>query len=84
MEQQGNEKIAVIQTPYSVVPNAPNLLERFAGATTDIQYIVHQGFTNFNSTYWVGANAVLRKEAIDDVAIEEEERGYKIRKFIKD
>lgn len=84
MEQQGNEKIAVIQTPYSAVPNAPTLLERAAGATTDIQYIVHQGFTNFKSTYWVGANAVLRKTALDDIAIEEEERGYRINKFIQD
>jgi cellulose synthase/poly-beta-1,6-N-acetylglucosamine synthase-like glycosyltransferase len=45
---QEDPKIAVTQTPYSAFPGAPGLLERIAGATTDIQYIVHQGFTRFN------------------------------------
>ena len=38
-----------------------------AGATTDIQYIIHQGFTEYDATFWVGANAVLRKTALDDI-----------------
>ena len=33
------------------------MLERIAGATTDIQYVIHQGFTAYGATFWVGANA---------------------------
>ena len=67
MEQPGNERIAVIQTPYSAFRGAGTRLERIAGATTDIQHIVHQGLTHFDATFWVGANAVIRKRALDDI-----------------
>jgi hypothetical protein len=60
------------------------MLERMAGATTDIQYLIHQGFTAYNATFWVGANALLRKSALDDICTEHEERGYRIRKYIHD
>ena len=56
------------QTPYSAFPGARGPLERLAGATTDMQYIVHQGFTQHQATYWVGANALLRKAALEDIA----------------
>lgn len=82
--QQGNERVAVVQTPYIAIPNAPGALERIAGATTDMQYIVHQGFTWSDATFWVGANALLRKAALDDIRIEEEERGYIVSKYIQD
>ena len=68
MKQADNERVAVAQTPYNTIPNAPGLLERIAGATTDIQYIIHQGFTAHNATYWVEANALVRKVALDDIA----------------
>ncbi|MDV6234914.1 glycosyltransferase family 2 protein [Leptospira ellisii] len=78
------ERIAVAQTPYSSVPGAPNSLERMAGATTDIQYQIHQGFTYFGATFWVGANAMLRYRALLDICTVHEERGFKIRKYIQD
>lgn len=84
MERPGNERIAVAQTPYSAVPGSPVLLERVAGATTDLQHIVHQGTTRFNGTYWVGANALLRKRALDDIREVSEERGFPIVRFIQD
>ena len=31
IEQPGNERLAVVQTPYSAIPNAPNAMERTAG-----------------------------------------------------
>ena len=58
--------------------------ERTAGATTDIQYLVHQGFTCFNATFWVGANALLRKEALEDIATYDVERGFPITRYIQD
>lgn len=84
MIQPGNKRVAVAQTPYSTIPDAPGILERVAGATTDIQYIIHQGFTAYNATYWVGANALIRKAALDDIAQAEYERGFPIIRYIQD
>ncbi len=84
MEQKGNERIAVIQTPYNYIHDSPKIIEHIAGATTDIQYIIHQGFTYFDATYWVGANALLRKSALFDIKETFEERGYKMNRFIQD
>ncbi len=84
MCKPGNERLAVVQTPYNTIPGAPGLLERIAGATTDIQYLVHQGFTNFRATYWVGANALLRMSALRDIAEVMDERGHAVPVFIQD
>lgn len=84
MEQPENMRVAIAQTPYSAVPGTPNLLERVAGATTDIQHIIHQGFTAFSATYWVGANAMLRRAALEDICEYEEERGYRVAKYVQD
>jgi cellulose synthase (UDP-forming) len=77
-------RLAVAQTPYSTHPAAPGLLERCAGAQTDLQYLVHQGFTYFGATYWVGANALLRTEALRDIRYTTVERGFKVPVFIQD
>ncbi|RJQ46298.1 MAG: glycosyl transferase [Gammaproteobacteria bacterium] len=84
MQQPGNERLAVAQTPYSVIPGAPGLLERIAGATTDIQCLLHQGFTAYDATYWVGANALLRVSALRDIVCDDSERGFPVKKFIQD
>jgi cellulose synthase (UDP-forming) len=84
MESPGNEDVAVAQTPYSAVPGARSALEQMAGATTDMQYIVHQGFTHHGATYWVGANAIIRKRALDDIVTHDTERGFPIRRYIQD
>src|SRR5437762_4320534 len=84
LAQPGSERIAVVQTPYSAFPHAPGALERIAGATTDIQYFIHQGFTSYGATFWVGANALVRKAALDDIAESDTERGHPIRRYIQD
>lgn len=84
MERPENERVAVAQTPYSAIPDAPNLIERIAGATTDIQYIIHQGFTKYEGTYWVGANALLRKSALREIARTSGNPNLPIIKFIRD
>ena len=84
MEQPENARVAVVQTPYSAFPDAPGLLERIAGVTTDIQYLIHQGFTAYNGTYWVGANALLRRAALDDIVEVYRERGHTVRRYIQD
>ena len=84
LNRPGFERVAVVQTPYSAVPGAPEMLERIAGATTDVQYIIHQGFTSWNATYWVGANALMRKEALEDIMEPFMERGFEMKRYIQD
>jgi cellulose synthase/poly-beta-1,6-N-acetylglucosamine synthase-like glycosyltransferase len=84
MNQPGNVRVAVAQTPYNTIPGAPGVLERIAGATTDIQYLIHQGFTAYGGTYWVGANALLRKAALDDIAQSGVERGFPVTRYVQD
>jgi cellulose synthase/poly-beta-1,6-N-acetylglucosamine synthase-like glycosyltransferase len=84
MEQPEHARMAVAQTPYSAFPNPPGTMERTAGATTDIQYLVHQGFTRFGATFWVGANALLRKSALEDICTEDRTSTGIIRRYIQD
>ena len=84
MEQPEHARVAVAQTPYSAFPNPPGILERTAGATTDIQYLVHQGFTRFGATFWVGANALLKKCALEDIGTEERDGIKTVRRYIHD
>ncbi len=84
LEEPGNERIAVIQTPYSAFRGARTRLERMAGATTDIQHLVHQGLTYFGATFWVGANAVIRKSALDDIVEVDFDNGREVRRYIQD
>ncbi|MGE0025797.1 MAG: glycosyltransferase family 2 protein [Thermoleophilia bacterium] len=83
MQQPEKARIAVVQTPYSAFRGAPTRLERIAGATTDVQHIVHQGMTRFGATSWVGASAVLRKTALHDIMVEEAHEGFTVRRYIQ-
>jgi cellulose synthase (UDP-forming) len=84
MMRPENSRLAVVQTPYSAFPGSSTRLERMAGATTDIQHIVHQGMSYYGSTFWVGANAVIRKSALDDIVEVEHEGGVEIRRYVMD
>ncbi len=84
MEQSEHADVAVAQTPYSAFPGSSSRLERIAGATTDLQYIAHQGMTYYDATFWVGANAVLRKRALDDVRESTFVGSWEIRRYIQD
>jgi len=84
LEQTENARVGVAQTPYSAYPGAATRLERIAGATTDLQHILHQGMTFHNATFWVGANAVLRKRALDQAVQVEYAGDWPIRRYIQD
>lgn len=84
LQQPGNARVAVTQTPYSSFRGAATRIERLAAATTDIQHILHQGMSHFGATFWVGANAVIRKQALEDIAETEWVGGFAIRRFIQD
>ncbi|MGH2940105.1 MAG: glycosyltransferase family 2 protein [Solirubrobacterales bacterium] len=84
MEGEEHQKVAVAQSPYSAFPGAATRLERIAGATTDLQHIIHQGMTYNNATFWVGANAILRKRALADIEEVEYKGPFKIYRYISD
>lgn len=84
LDQPENARVAIAQTPYSAYRGAPTRLERLAGATTDLQHIVHQGLTAFDATFWVGANAVLRWDAVRRLRRERDEDGIRVVRFISD
>lgn len=84
LEEPGNERIAVTQTPYSSYRGAPTRIERIAAATTDIQHILHQGMSHYNATFWVGANAVIRKRALEDIVQTQVVGGHTINTYIQD
>jgi cellulose synthase (UDP-forming) len=84
LQQPGSERVAVTQTPYSSFRGAATRIERLAGATTDIQHILHQGMSHYNAAFWVGANAVIRKSALNDIVETEWIGGFEIKRFIQD
>lgn len=80
----GNEKVAVVQTPYSSFRGAMTRIERLAGATTDLQHILHQGKTYYGATFWVGANAIIRKTALNEIVEKEWVGGFEIKRYVQD
>jgi len=84
LEQPANARVAVTQTPYSSFRGAPTRIERLAGATTDIQHILHQGMSHYGAAFWVGANAVIRKCALEDIVEVETVGGFEVRRYVQD
>jgi cellulose synthase (UDP-forming) len=84
LEQPENARVAVAQTPYSSYRGASSRIERLAGATTDLQHIQHQGMTRFGATFWVGANAVIRKVALMDIEETEQIGGFEVHRYVQD
>ncbi|MFT2536292.1 glycosyltransferase family 2 protein, partial [Escherichia coli] len=78
LQQPSNERVGIIQTPYSAYRGRRSHLERLAGATTDVQHIVHQGLTAFDATFWVGANAVIRWALLEDLRTVETVDGHDV------
>lgn len=83
LEQPGNERVGVIQTPYSSYRGRRSAIERLAGATTDLQHLVHQGLTAFDATFWVGANAVIRWATLQDLRTVETVDGRPVVRFVR-
>ncbi|WEK50872.1 MAG: glycosyltransferase family 2 protein [Candidatus Kaistia colombiensis] len=79
-----NPAAAVAQTPYLTFPNGTSPVERVAGATTDIQYLIHQGATFFNASYWVGANALIRFTALQQIVRLQVEGDKSCKVYIQD
>lgn len=85
LEAPGNERVAISQTPYSAFPDCPAGLERTTSALGDVQFMTHQGSTWWNATSWVGASAMLRRTALEDIKETRLEDGNKtVEVYIQD
>jgi cellulose synthase (UDP-forming) len=84
MNRPGQERLAIAQSPYTAIPGAPDAIERTAAASTDGQYFTHQGLGYWGASSWVGASALMRYEALRDIATSRVERGHRIEIFVKD
>ncbi len=67
MEKPENTRIAVAQSPCSATPGYRSAIERIASAQIDVQFHTHQGYTYWDSSFWVGANAMLRTTALEAI-----------------
>ncbi len=84
LQQPDNADVAIAQTPYSSFRGAPTRVERLSGATTDIQHIIHQGMSYYGATFWVGANAIIRKCALEDIVEKKWVGGFEIKRYVQD
>lgn len=83
-ERPENHRLAVIQSPVSSFQGSPAGLERSAGACLDVQFKTHQGYTHWGATFWVGANAMLRHTALEEIKEIRVENGHDIAIYIQD
>ncbi|MBM3618069.1 MAG: glycosyl transferase [Alphaproteobacteria bacterium] len=84
MEQPKNARIAVAQSPCSAYPGCENPIERIAGACIDVQFHTHQGYTHWDASYWVGANAMLRRAALEEIKEVKMAEGKRVTIYIQD
>jgi cellulose synthase/poly-beta-1,6-N-acetylglucosamine synthase-like glycosyltransferase len=84
MDQPEAARYAVVQSPFTAVPGSASLLEHVAGAQTDVQWFSTQGSTLQHASFWVGANALLRRAALEDISETITERGFAVKRYIHD
>lgn len=83
-EREENQRLAVIQSPVSSLQGAPIGLERTAGACIDVQFRTHQGYSYWGASFWVGANAMLRRRALEDIKETHIHNGHPVSIYIQD
>ena len=84
LEKPENERVAVAQSPCSATPGHRSEVERIASAQIDVQFHTHQGYTYWDSSFWVGANAMLRMKALDAIKEIQTVNGKTITVYIQD
>ncbi len=84
LEQPEHSRVAVAQSPCSATPGHRSELERIASAQIDVQYHTHQGYTYWDASFWVGANAMLRMKALDAIKEIKSADGKMVSVYIQD
>ena len=84
LEQPEHQRVAVAQSPCSATPGHRSALERVASAQIDVQFHTHQGYTYWDASFWVGANAMLRMTALDAIKEIQQVDGKIVNVYIQD
>lgn len=84
MEEPQHNRVAVAQSPCSATPGHRSEVERVASAQIDVQFHTHQGYTYWDASFWVGANAMLRMEALNAIKEIQNVDGKTISVYIQD
>lgn len=84
LEQPGHSRVAVAQSPCSATPGHRSEVERVASAQIDVQFHTHQGYTYWDASFWVGANAMLRMKALDAIKEIQTVNGKTVSVYIQD
>lgn len=84
LEKPEHDRVAVAQSPCSATPGHRSEVERIASAQIDVQFHTHQGYTYWDSSFWVGANAMLRMKALDAIKEVQVVNGKTISVYIQD
>ena len=84
LREPGNRRIGIIQSPHRAIPGSPRLLQRVAGSQSTVSRLTSQGSTYFGASFWVGSNALFRREALEEICEVVQERGFAIKKYARD
>lgn len=84
LEQPHHARVAVAQSPCSATPGHRSAVERIASASIDVQFHTHQGYTYWDASFWVGANAMLRMDALEAIKEVQDIHGKTIAIYIQD
>lgn len=68
MQKPEFAKTGVMQCYPSAFPGIPKGIERMAGASIDLLFRMNQGHEYLGGPFWMGANAVVRRAALDEIA----------------
>ncbi|MFO0794613.1 MAG: hypothetical protein U0586_11195 [Candidatus Brocadiaceae bacterium] len=80
--EPGNERIGVVNSLYG--NTECGTLERCSWRNYGYAVYYPSGFTAARATFWVGANALIQREALDDIVVEDEEKGFRVFRYIQD
>ncbi|HLX37005.1 MAG TPA: glycosyltransferase family 2 protein [Candidatus Binataceae bacterium] len=84
MQQPQGARIGIAQVPSLAIPGSPVPLQLTAGAETDLHRILCLGSAERGGAFWLGSNAVIRRRALEDICEIDVERGFPIKRYIKD
>ena len=84
LEKPEHSRVAVAQSPCSATPGHRSEVERVASAQIDVQFHTHQGYTYWDASFWVGANAMLRMKALDAIKEVQTVNGKTVSVYIQD
>jgi cellulose synthase (UDP-forming) len=84
LQQPKHSRVAVAQSPCSATPCYRSEVERIANASIDVQFHTHQGYTYWDASFWVGANAMLRMNALNAIKEVNIVDGKEIAVYIQD